>query len=144
MQMITQVVSISSLPSKLFTIITAKLSGDFAYSLILREFKQINDWIRYWFKNEALFINESLQHLATVIKIVQDDVLPKNIPFNKDPLTLIIKDALVGSIDTDGSKQAKACMFGNIFPLIYDTAVTYWSLKISIKTDKVTTKNLNP
>ena len=46
--------------------------------------------------NQALFINESLQHLAKVLKRIKKNVPIQNIPFNRDPLTLIIKEALYG------------------------------------------------
>ena len=47
-------------------------------------------------KRQALFINESLQHLAKVILKVTNHSEPKTIPFKNDPLTLIIKDTLLG------------------------------------------------
>ena len=52
-------------------------------------------------KNQAIFINESLQHLAKVIKMATKNVSLQNIPFNHDPLTLILKNAIAGEVDSD-------------------------------------------
>ena len=84
-------------------------------------------------KNQALFINESLKHLAHVIKMLTSNVNPKNIPFHHDPLTLVIKNALVG-------ERAKTRMFVNISPSKFDTAVTNRSLKFSQQTGMIRTK----
>jgi hypothetical protein len=83
-------------------------------------------------KKQALFINESLKHLAKVIKMGTNNVPTQKIPFNHDPLTLIIKDALVG-------KSAIARMFVNISPTKFDTAVTNRSLKFAKQTGRIKT-----
>jgi hypothetical protein len=68
--------------------------------------------------------------MAKAIKMVGNNVQPKNIPFDQDPLTLIIKDALVGM-------KSKTRMFVNISPSKYDTAVTNRSFKFSKQTGKL-------
>jgi hypothetical protein len=56
--------------------------------------------------------------------MVAKNVPPKDILFNQDPLTLILKNALVG-------EQAITRMFVNISPSKYDTVVTNRSLKFT-------------
>ena len=68
--------------------------------------------------------------MSKVIKLIANNVEPQNIPFNHDPLTLILKNTLVGS-------NSKARMFVNISPSKYDTAVTNRSLKFAMKTGRV-------
>jgi hypothetical protein len=62
--------------------------------------------------------------MSKVIKMVAKNVPPKDILFNQDPLTLILKNALVG-------EQAITRMFVNISPSKYDTVVTNRSLKFT-------------
>ena len=68
-----------------------------------------------------------------MIKKVAKNVHPENIPFNHDPLTLILKEALVG-------ENAKTRMFVNISPSIFDTPVTNRSLKFAKLTGRIQTK----
>jgi hypothetical protein len=58
---------------------------------------------------------------------------PENIPFNYDPLTLILKDALV-------NKDSFIRMFVNISPSKFDTAVTKRSLEFAKQTGRIKTK----
>ena len=74
--------------------------------------------------------------MEKVINMVAKDVHPKKIPFNHDPLTLILKNALVG-------EKAKTRMFVNISPSKFDTAVTNRSLKFAKKTGRIKTKIIN-
>lgn len=74
--------------------------------------------------------------MAKVIKMVENNVNPKDIPYNHDPLTLIIKDALVGL-------KSKTRMFVNISPSKFDTAVTNRSFKFAKQTGKIKFKKVN-
>ena len=71
-----------------------------------------------------------------VTKMVTNNVQPENIPFNHDPLTLIIKDALVGM-------SSMTRMFVNISPSKFDTAVTNRSLKFAKQTGKIKSKKVD-
>ena len=84
-------------------------------------------------KNQALFINESLQHLAHVLRMGKNNVPLHRIPFDHDPLTLILRNALVG-------ERAVTRMFVNISPSKFDTPVTNRSLKFAKQTGRVKTK----
>ena len=68
--------------------------------------------------------------------MVTNNVQPENIPFNHDPLTLIIKDALVGM-------SSMTRMFVNISPSKFDTAVTNRSLKFAKQTGKIKSKKVD-
>ena len=59
--------------------------------------------------------------------MISNGILPEFIPFSHDPLTLILKDALLGN-------NAFAQMFVNISPTKLDTAVTNRSLNFALKT----------
>ena len=59
-----------------------------------------------------------------------NNVPPENIPFNHDPLTLILKNALL----------YRTRMFVNISPSKFDTGVTNRSLKFAKQTGRVKTK----
>ena len=94
-------------------------------------------------KNQALFINESLQHLAHVLRMGKNNVPLHRIPFDHDPLTLIIKDALAGKLKInleDSFPSSLTRIFVNISPSKFDTAVTNRSLKFAIKTGRLKTK----
>ena len=91
-------------------------------------------------KNQALFINESLHHLAKVIKLVGNNVPLQNIPFDHDPLTLIIKKALALPVDKKFVDYSITRMFVNISPTKFDTAVTNRSLKFAKQTGRIKTK----
>ena len=71
--------------------------------------------------------------MAKVLKRVKNNVPIKNIPFNRDPLTLIIKEALYG-------KDSAVKIFVNISPSKFDTAVTNRSLKFAMQTGSLKTK----
>ena len=71
--------------------------------------------------------------MARVIYLLKNNVPPKQIPFNYDPLTLILKNALVG-------KNAVTRMFVNISPSKFDTPVTNRSLNFAKKTGRIKTK----
>ena len=68
--------------------------------------------------------------------MVQKNVHPEKIPFNHDPITLILKNALVAD-------YAKTIMFVNISPSKFDTAVTNRSFKFAKQTGRIKTKNVN-
>ena len=93
-------------------------------------------------KNQALFINESLHHLAKMTKLVAKNVSLQNIPFNHDPLTLIIKNALAGPVDSNYNLGSRIRMFVNISPTKFDTAVTNRSLKFAKQTGRIKTKTV--
>ena len=89
-----------------------------------------------------MFINESLQHLAKVIKKLTDNVPPQQIPFDHDPLTLILKNALVGRV-VKGQPSSFTRIFVNISPSKFDIAVTNRSLKFAMQTGMLKTKTVN-
>ena len=68
--------------------------------------------------------------MAKVIYMLTNNVPPENIPFNHDPLTLILKNALL----------YRTRMFVNISPSKFDTGVTNRSLKFAKQTGRVKTK----
>ena len=78
--------------------------------------------------------------MAKAIKMVTKNVPLEKIPFNHDPLTLILKDALAGKLDDDGEPSSVTRMFVNISPSKFDTAVTNRSLKFAMQTGKLKTK----
>ena len=65
--------------------------------------------------------------------MVKNNVPPEQIPFNHDPLTLILRNALIG-------EKAVARMFVNISPSKFDTPVTNRSLKFAKQTGRIKTK----
>ena len=96
---------------------------------------------------QALFINESLDHLAKVLRLVQNNVHPDKIPFEHDPLTHILKKALIGEFweaknedKMPFCKKAIVRMFVNISPSKYDMPVTNRSLKFARQTGKAKIK----
>ena len=93
-------------------------------------------------KNQALFINESLHHLAKVTKLVVHNVPLQNIKFDHDPLTLILKNALAGPVITEMIPKSMIRMFVNISPTKFDTAVTNRSLKFAKQTGRIKTKTV--
>ena len=93
-------------------------------------------------KNQALFINESLHHLAKVTKLVVHNVPLQNIPFDHDPLTLILKNALAGPVDEYMRTLSMIRMFVNISPTKFDTAVTNRSFKFAKQTGRIKTKKV--
>ena len=78
--------------------------------------------------------------MAKAIKMVTNNIPLEKIPFNHDPLTLILKDALSGKLDDDGEPSSVTRMFVNISPSKFDTAVTNRSLKFAMQTGKLKTK----
>ena len=71
-----------------------------------------------------------------MIKLVANGVHPNKIPFSNDPLTLILKDSIVGN-------NAYARMFVNISPSKWDTAVTNRSLKFALQTGMANTNDVD-
>ena len=78
--------------------------------------------------------------MAKVIKLVADNVPLQNIPFDHDPLTLIIKDALAGPVNEEMYPKSMIRMFVNISPSKFDTAVTNRSFKFARQTGRLKTK----
>ena len=63
------------------------------------------------------------------------------IPFINDPLTLIIKNALIGKMmSKENMPLSLTRIFVNISPSKFDTAVTNRSLKFAIQTGRLKTK----
>jgi hypothetical protein len=93
-------------------------------------------------KNQALFINESLHHLAKVTKSVVNNVPLQKIPFDHDPLTLILKNALAGPVNLKMTPMSMIRMFVNISPTKFDTAVTNRSFKFAKQTGRIKTKKV--
>ena len=73
--------------------------------------------------------------MAKVIKLVVNNVPLQNIPFDLDPLTLIIKNSLAGPITERPLSMIR--MFVNISPTKFDTAVTNRSLKFAKQTGRI-------
>ena len=65
--------------------------------------------------------------------MLKNNFPPELIPFNHDPLTLILRNALVGL-------NAMTRMFVNISPSKFDTPVTNRSLKFAKQTGRIKTK----
>jgi hypothetical protein len=72
--------------------------------------------------------------------MVDKDVPIHKIPFNNDPLTLILKDTFAGALNYDGIPQSIIRMFVNISPTKFDTPVTNRSLKFAQLTGRLKTK----
>jgi hypothetical protein len=62
--------------------------------------------------------------------MVAKDVPIHKIPFNNDPLTLILKDTFAGPL-LHGDPQSEIRMFVNISPTKFDAAVTNRSFKFA-------------
>jgi hypothetical protein len=70
-----------------------------------------------------------------------DKVVPiHKIPFNNDPLTLILKDTFAGPLNRMEEPQSVIRMFVNISPTKFDSAVTNRSLKFAQLTGRLKTK----
>jgi hypothetical protein len=63
--------------------------------------------------------------------MVAKDVPIHKIPFNNDPLSLILKDTFAGPLNYRGEIQSVIRMFVNISPTKFDAAVTNRSLKFA-------------
>jgi hypothetical protein len=63
--------------------------------------------------------------------MVAKDVPIHKIPFNNDPLSLILKDTFAGPLSGNGIPQSVIRMFVNISPTKFDAAVTNRSLKFA-------------
>ena len=63
--------------------------------------------------------------------MVAKDVPIYKIPFNNDPLSLILKDTFAGPLNRYGFPQSVIRMFVTISPTKFDAAVTNRSLKFA-------------
>ena len=84
--------------------------------------------------------------MAKVLRMTSNNVHPDKIPFAHDPLTNIIKKALIGEFWYGENRlqyrKAFVRMFMNISPSKFDVPVTNRSLKFARQTGKASIKTV--